>query len=133
MNGVWFRCAAAGAILAAAVSLAADGRAGESFNEESCVKNSDGSGYCYGNYGGFHNSSNPDYFFFETDAWSGGVGYYFYTYYSGVSYSCTPGSNYPHVTTYWPQSYPSTGTWFWIQWDSAGTCSSLETEVGSLF
>lgn len=118
---------------AAAVGFSSDGQAGYSSSTEYCTKQSNGSGYCEGTYGGFRNGGgSSDYFFFNTQASGTSPAYqYFGAELGNTWYSCTVTSSNSSVAAAWPQSVDPTAFFFYIAWDANGNCNSIEINRGS--
>lgn len=95
--------------------------AGASWNYPSCVRNTDGSGYCSGSFEAFRKSADStDYAYFMSSAsgWN-----YFAASLGGVTVSCSPNGS-PSVVSIWPQAMANSGG-FLIQWNAAATCTHL--------
>jgi hypothetical protein len=124
--------------LAPVVSLVALGTAplafaGSSTDSSSCFQNADGSGYCYGNFRGWRNSSQSTAYAYFTENDSGSRSFYARYTVSGATnpstYSCIPDAT---VSTIWNEALAHRG-YFSIYWDVNGTCYSLYLYNGSQY
>jgi hypothetical protein len=92
-----------------------DSRAGLQESYGYCSKAADGSGSCYGDFGGFRNHADPNAFVSFASYGS------FWASLNGVSYGCAPNST---VLALWPELMNSRA-FFSISWNASGTCTSL--------
>jgi hypothetical protein len=118
------------AVIAILTALsAAPGRAlaGQTYQYATCGKWSDGSGYCFGNFLGFRNSSDPSDFIYFTKSSDGFRSMYARIY--GQSFSCVPSSSLYGI---WDQVLLHQG-YFFIEWNNAGSCDYLSLSNGSQF
>lgn len=124
--------------LAPVVSLAVLGvasvaSAGSTSDSAHCFQNVDGSGYCYGNFLGWRNSSQTGAYayFYENDA--GSRTFYARYMVSGATsystYTCSPDAS---VSAIWGEALANKGR-FYINWDVNGVCYSLSIYNGSLY
>jgi hypothetical protein len=124
--------------LAPVLSLAVFGMAplalaGSTSQSNHCFQNADGSGYCYGNFLGWRNSSTAgEYsYFYEND--SGSRSFYARYMVSGATslstYSCIPDAS---VSAMWGEALAHKG-YFSVSWNSSGACYSLSLYNGSQY
>jgi hypothetical protein len=117
----------------AVLGVASVASAGLVSDSGACFQNTDGSGYCYGNFLGWRNhaQSTAYAYFYENDAGSRG----FYARYTVAgatapsTYSCVPDAS---VSAMWGDALANKGR-FYINWDANGTCYSLSVYGGSLY
>lgn len=117
-------------VLGVVIGSGGDGRAGvpSSASEPFCTI-TPGTSFCFGNFAGFQQSSDPN----ATagfDLNSGGG--YFTASLNGQTYACNISTTlYPSVAAMWPQAVLYRNGYFFIGWDPQGNCSTLTLFNGS--
>jgi hypothetical protein len=115
------------------VGVGSSALAGYTHQNASCVKNADGSGYCFGNFLGFreHAISSTYAWFSMTETGSKTFVAHFTP--SGapsfVTYTCVPDAT---VAAMWPQAMAHRGH-FRVDWNTSGTCTELSLTNGSQY
>ncbi len=112
--------------LVAALTLAGmtgAAHAGQVGDSAYCSKNADGSGYCYGTFAGFRNTSNYNDFaeFYSPPLGNSTASFSFYASFNGVWCSCTASAS---TTPAWLLTTALTAhSYFSISWDSNAACT----------
>lgn len=119
----------AGLSLLATILVSVSSDAGTQSVSRTCIMNPDNSGLCYGSFYSFRNSPVADSAVF-TRTTSGGYGQ-FYATEGGISYSCLTPTSGP-VYDLFPVALANRG-FFYISWDTTGTCSFLQLANGSQY
>jgi hypothetical protein len=109
------------------IAGSAKAMAGAHYVAAYCSKAADGSGYCYGTFESFRNSSDPSAYIAFTQYATGTR--IFQAQYANVYMSCTPDAP---SSSIWPILMANQG-YFLVYWNAAGTCNNVSTNSGSLY
>ncbi|QSQ25974.1 hypothetical protein JY651_14050 [Pyxidicoccus parkwayensis] len=115
----------------ATLGLSSVASAGLTYQGATCYQNTDGSGYCYGSMLGFReDATTTSYASFREDEDGTRSFYARYTVAGSTaasSYSCIPDAT---VSSLWNVALSTRG-YFYVAWNTAGTCTYLRVSNGS--
>lgn len=117
-------------VLGVVVGSASNSRAGQPSSASApFCELTPGESFCFGNFAGFQQASDPN----ATAGFNlNDGGGYFIANLNGQSFSCNISTTlYPNVAAMWPQAVLYRNGYFFIGWDPQGNCSTLTLFNGS--